>query len=57
MPEHKPGEHDAGIASATQGPHKLTPERMKKTDGQLPAHVAPPDAELHPPTRTPETPR
>jgi hypothetical protein len=57
MPEQKPGEQDAGVASATQGPHKLTREHMRNTDGQLPAHVAPPDAELHPTTQAPEKPR
>ena len=54
MPEHKPGEHDAGTASSTRGPHVLTREHMKRTDGRLPAHVVPPDAELHPTTQAPE---
>jgi len=57
MAEHKPGEDDAGTASATQGPHVLTREHMKRTDGQLPAHVIPPDAELHPTRETPERPQ
>jgi hypothetical protein len=57
MSKQKAGEHDAGTASPTHGPHELTPEHMKKTDGKLPAHVPPPDAELHPTKNTPESPR
>ncbi|HXP78114.1 MAG TPA: hypothetical protein VN823_28515 [Stellaceae bacterium] len=57
MSEQKPSQRSAGIASPTRGPHALTPEHMKKTDGQLPAHVPPPDAELHPTKDAPERPR
>lgn len=48
VPEHKPGEHNAGFASLSHGPLKLTPEHLKKTKRQLPALVPPPDAEMHP---------
>jgi hypothetical protein len=56
MPEHKPGEHNAGIASLTHGPLKLTYEHLKKTKRQLPAGVPPPDAEMHPTQAIPERP-
>jgi hypothetical protein len=57
MAKQEPGERDQGIASPTRGPQELTPEHIRKTDGQvLPARVPPPDAEMYP-TDTPETTR
>jgi hypothetical protein len=46
MPRRKADEHDAGIASPTQGPHQLTRDHMEKTNAQLPVRVPPPDAEM-----------
>ena len=54
---HKAGEPGVGSASPIYGPHEITPEHMKKTDGKLPAHVPPPDAELHPTKITQKSPR
>jgi hypothetical protein len=56
MSNHKAGEHAAGTASRTHGPHELTPEHMEKTNGQLPTHVPPPDAEMHRAKKTPKKP-
>jgi hypothetical protein len=55
--KHNAGEHGVGRASTSYGPHEITPEHMKITDGKLPAHVPPPDAELHPTKITQESPR
>jgi hypothetical protein len=57
MAKQEPGKPDQGIASPTRGPQELTPEHMRKTDGQiLLARVPPPDAEMYP-TDIAETPR
>ena len=58
MAKQEPRKHDRGAASATKGPHEITPERLRKSNGQVsPADVPPPDAELHPPPGAPEPPR
>jgi hypothetical protein len=56
MSEQKSGGPDKGTASATSGPIEISPDHMKKTDGQL-RPAPPPDAELHPAPNAPGKPQ